>query len=289
MPAGVNGQSAQPGQLYVVATPIGNLGDLSPRAASILCSVDTVLAEDTRTSAALMRHIGSTVPLQALHAHNENQAAERIVARLQAGEAIAVISDAGTPLISDPGFPLVRAARSAGVSVVPVPGASAIITALSAAGLPTDQFGFGGFLPAKSAARRKVFAGLAKATSTQVFFEAPHRIAASLADAEAELGGDRPAAVARELTKQFETVLGDTLATVRAQVEADANQQRGEIVLLIGGAEPQAEDVADLDRVLQVLLEELSPKQAAGLAAKLTGGRRNAAYQRALELSAKPH
>ena len=280
-------QAVLPGHLYVVATPIGNLGDLSPRAASILCSVDAVLAEDTRTSAPLMRRIGSKVALQALHAHNENAAAQRIVVRLQAGEALAVISDAGTPLISDPGFPLVRAARAAGVPVVPVPGASAVITALSAAGLPTDQFCFGGFLPAKSAARRKVFAGLAKAPGTQVFFEAPHRIAASLADAEAELGSDRPAAMARELTKQFETLLGDTLGTVRAAVGADSNQQRGEIVLMIGGAVEQAGDDAELDRVLAILLDELPAKQAAGLAAKLTGGRRNAAYQRALELSGK--
>lgn len=278
----------QPGHLYVVATPIGNLGDLSSRAADILRSVDAVLAEDTRTSGALMRHIASTAPLQALHAHNENLAAKQLVERLQAGEALAVISDAGTPLISDPGFPLVRAARAAGVPVVPVPGASAVIAALSAAGLPTDQFCFRGFLPAKSAARRKVYAGIAAAPATQVFFEAPHRIAASLADAEAELGADRPAAVARELTKQFETVLGDTLGAVRAAVDADANQQRGEIVLLIGGVQVAENDEAELDRVLTILLDALSPKQAAGLAAKLTGGRRNAAYQRALALSAQP-
>ncbi|MBR9813350.1 16S rRNA (cytidine(1402)-2'-O)-methyltransferase [bacterium] len=280
-------QTVQPGHLYVVATPIGNLGDITQRAAQILCSVDAILAEDTRTSAALMRHIGSRVPLQSMHVHNENDAAGRIIARLQTGESLALISDAGTPLISDPGFPLVRAARAAGVPVVPVPGASAVIAALSAAGLPTDQFCFGGFLPAKSTARRKVFAGLAKVQATHVFFEAPHRIAASLADAEAELGADRPAAVARELTKQFETVLGDTLGAVRAAVDADSNQQRGEIVLLIGGAGEQDDNDAELDRVVTVLLAELPAKQAAGLAAKLTGGRRNAAYQRALVLSEK--
>ena len=282
-------QTVQRGHLYVVATPIGNLGDITQRAAQILCSVDAILAEDTRTSAALMRHIGSRVPLQAMHLHNENDAAGRIIARLQTGESLALISDAGTPLISDPGFPLVRAARAAGVPVVPVPGASAVIAALSAAGLPTDQFCFGGFLPAKSTARRKVFAGLAKAQATHVFFEAPHRIAASLADAEAELGADRPAAVARELTKQFETVLGDTLGAVRAAVEADSNQQRGEIVLLVGGAAAPADSDSDaeLDRVLSVLLAELPAKQAASLAAKLTGGRRNAAYQRAQALSPK--
>lgn len=284
----MSGHTAQAGHLYVVATPIGNLDDLSPRAAAILCSVDAILAEDTRTSAALVRHAGSTRPLQALHAHNENLAAERIVGRLQSGEALAVISDAGTPLVSDPGFPLVRAARAADIPVIPVPGASAVLAALSVAGLPTDAFCFGGFLPSKIAARRKVFAALTGSQTTQVFFEAPHRIAASLADAEAELGADRPAAMARELTKQFETVLGDTLGAIRRAVEADPNQQRGEIVLLIGGAAERQPDDAELERVLTVLLEELSPKQAAGLAAKLTGGRRNVAYQLAVALSKQP-
>jgi 16S rRNA (cytidine1402-2'-O)-methyltransferase len=278
--------SSKSGVLYVVATPIGNLGDISPRAVSTLKEVDLIAAEDTRHSGVLLRHLGIGTPMQALHEHNERELVPRLVARLEAGQSLALVSDAGTPLISDPGFHLVRAARDAGLAVVPVPGPSATIAALSVGGLPTDRFVFEGFLPARPAARRARLAELRDETRTLVFFESTHRILDSLGDMAEAFGPEREAVVARELTKQFETVRGGLLTDLLEWAAADANQQRGEFVVLVHGAPPvHGEELdASVERALAVLMEELPLKQAASLAAKLTGIKRNLLYQRALEL-----
>lgn len=268
------------GTLYVIATPIGHLGDLSPRARERLCSVDLVLCEDTRTSSTLLRHAGSERPLRALHEHNEQARVAGLIELLQQGQSLALISDAGTPLLSDPGFRLVAAARQAGLRVSPVPGPCAITAALSVAGLPTDRFCFEGFLPAKPAARRGRLRELAAETRTLVFFEAPHRIADTLADLASEWGGERPAALCRELTKTFETVLSESLASLQQRVAADSNQQRGEIVLVVGGA-PASDDSAALvaaQTLYRALLEELPPARAARIAARIHGVGKKALY-----------
>ncbi|MCQ4164373.1 16S rRNA (cytidine(1402)-2'-O)-methyltransferase [Tahibacter harae] len=267
------------GRLWVVATPIGNLDDLSPRAQETLRRAALVAAEDTRHSAPLLARYGISTRLVALHEHNERDEAERLVARLQAGEDIALISDAGTPLVSDPGFRLVRAARAAGIPVSPVPGACAAIAALSVAGLPSDRFVFEGFLPAKSGARRERLAELAGEARTLVFYESSHRVRECLDDMAAVFGADRPAVLARELTKLFETVLDGTLAQLVARVAADPNQERGEFVLLIGGR-PEQEDarLAEGRRVFALLREELPPARAAKLAAVISGAPRKALY-----------
>ena len=265
--------------LHVVATPIGNLGDLSPRAQQVLREVAAVCAEDTRRSGQLLAHFGIGTPLLALHEHNEQQLAERLVARLLAGESLALVSDAGTPLVSDPGYRLVRAARAAGVKVSPVPGPSALVAALSVAGLPSDRFTFEGFLPAKASARRERLAALAGEPRTLVFYESSHRIEESLADLRAAFGDDRPAVLARELTKLFETVLDGTLADLQARVAADADQRKGEFVLVVQGV---GEDVdaklAEGRRVHAVLARQLPPSTAAKLAAEITGAPRKALY-----------
>lgn len=278
--------TAEAGVLYVVATPIGNLDDLGARALSILRSVHAIYAEDTRHSAVLLRHHGVSTPVQTLHEHNEDARIALIRARLLAGESLALISDAGTPLISDPGFRLVRALRSEGLRISPVPGACAAIAALSVAGLPTDRFSFEGFLPAKSAARRERLQAVSHDPRTLVFYEAPHRIAELLSDAEAVFGAERPAVLVRELTKTFETVLALPLAQLREKVHADSDQQRGEIILLIAGDTERDADAetAEMDRVLTVLLPELPLKQAVALAEKLTGLPGNQLYKRALQL-----
>lgn len=277
--------SAQAGCLYVVATPIGNLQDISARALSVLGVVDVVAAEDTRHSRKLLQHFGIGTPLIALHDHNEDAQAPQLVARLQGGEQIALISDAGTPLISDPGFPLVRACREAGVAVVAVPGASALVAALSVAGLPTDRFRFEGFLPRKRAARVELLEQLLHETSTLVFYEASHRVDESLQDMLDVFGGARYAVLARELTKLHETVLSGPLSELLARVQSDENQRKGEFVLMLAGAPAQVGDAdAELERCLKVLLAELPLKQAAGLAAQLVGVKKNAAYQMALGL-----
>ena len=224
--------SAPPGgaaTLHVVATPIGNLADLSPRALDTLRTVAAICAEDTRHTRQLLAHFGIEQSLVALHEHNEDEMAGRLVARLLAGESLALVSDAGTPLVSDPGFRLVRAAREAGVRVSPVPGASALVAALSVAGLPSDRFVFEGFLPAKSGARRARLSALAGEPRTLLFYESSHRIEDTLADCVAAFGAERQAVVARELTKLFETVLDGTLAELHARVVADANQRRGSL------------------------------------------------------------
>ena len=269
------------GKLWVVATPIGNLQDLSPRAQQVLREADLIAAEDTRHSAALLRQCGIATRTFALHEHNERDAADELVRRLLGGESIALISDAGTPLVSDPGFRLVRAARAAGVPVSPVPGACAAIAALSAAGLPSDRFVFEGFLPPKAAARRARLAELAHETRTLIFYESSHRVAESLADMAGVFGAARHGVVARELTKLFETFLDGTLGALAQRVAADADQQRGEFVLLVGGADA-ADDAAKLGegrRVYDLLRKELPPSRAAKLASEITGAPRKALYQ----------
>ncbi|MBO9826692.1 16S rRNA (cytidine(1402)-2'-O)-methyltransferase [Xanthomonas sp. A2111] len=271
--------SAQPGTLHVVATPIGNLADLTPRAQETLRSVAAICAEDTRRSGQLLAHFGIERPLLALHEHNEEALSQRIVARLLEGQSLALVSDAGTPLVSDPGYRLVRAARAAGIRVSPVPGACAAIAALSVAGLPSDRFAFEGFLPAKASARRERLVRLAGEPRTLVFYEASHRIAESLADCRAAFGDARPAVMARELTKLFETVLDGTLADLHARVEADDNQRKGEFVLMVQGAGDDADaQLAEGRRVYAKLSEHLPPSTAAKLAAELTGASRKALY-----------
>ncbi|WP_225771897.1 16S rRNA (cytidine(1402)-2'-O)-methyltransferase [Pseudomonas sp. Marseille-Q5115] len=274
------------GTLYVVATPIGNLDDMTPRALNVLKDVAMIAAEDTRHSLRLLQHFGIQTPLAACHEHNEREDGGRFLGKLQAGESVALISDAGTPLISDPGYHLVRQARAAGVKVVPVPGACAVIAALSAAGLPSDRFIFEGFLPAKAAARASRLEALREEPRTLIFYEAPHRILESVQAMEAAFGGDRPAVLARELTKAFETLKGLPLAELRAFIESDSNQQRGECVVLVGGwIAPVGEDAisAEALRVLDLLLAEMPLKKAAALAAQITGVRKNLLYQVALE------
>jgi 16S rRNA (cytidine1402-2'-O)-methyltransferase len=277
------------GILYVVATPIGNLADISVRARDVLGRVAAVAAEDTRHTGRLLASLGISRPLVPLHEHNERRSAARLLRRLQEGDDIALVSDAGTPLVSDPGFRLLRSAVDAGVPVVAVPGACAAIAALSVAGLPTDRFCFEGFLPARATARQARLAGLADEPRTMVFHEAPQRLQAFLADAAAALGGARRAAVLRELTKLHESAYHGTLDELAARAGRDADMQRGEIVVVVSGAsEGRREAGADLDRVLQVLLKSLAPSQAATAAAELTGARRNDCYRRALALSRGP-
>lgn len=276
---------ATAGVLYVVATPIGNLADISRRAVEILQSVDLVAAEDTRHSLPLLQHYGIRTPLQSCHEHNEAQVSPRLVEQLRAGRRIALISDAGTPLVSDPGFALVRAAIAAEIPVVPVPGPSALVAALSVAGLPTDRFRFEGFLPAKAGARRERLQRLAGETATLVFYESSHRIQASLADMAAAFGGARPAVVARELTKRFEQIERGELDQLAQWIQDDANRRKGEFVVMVQGAEAaMGRDEAECRRILGILLKHLPVKAAAAAAAEITGERRNVLYQLALEL-----
>lgn len=273
-----------PPALYVVATPIGNLGDITLRALEVLRSVDRIACEDTRHSKPLLLHHDIGTPLFAVHMHNEAASAARIVEALQRGERIALISDAGTPGISDPGAVVVAAVRTAGLPVVPIPGPSALACALSASGLPPGPVTFVGFLPAKAAARRKALTELAAAPGALVFYEAPHRVLESLADMAALLGGERHCLIARELTKRFETLHRLPLGEAKAWLEADPDRQRGEFVLLVEPAAEQASDAATTDGLMRVLLEELPPNQAARLAAKVSGIDRQTLYRRALEL-----
>jgi 16S rRNA (cytidine1402-2'-O)-methyltransferase len=280
--------AANAGRLAVISTPIGNLGDLSPRARDELAAADLVAAEDTRRTGQLLTTLGLSRPLLSLHEHNEGERIEELLGRLRAGARIALVSDAGTPLLSDPGFELVRRVSGENIAVVAVPGPSAITAALSIAGLPTERFTFEGFLPARLGERRARLAELAMESRTLVFFEAPHRIAEALEDLVAAFGATRRAAVARELTKVFETVYRGTLAELAELARSDANFTRGEITVVIEGAKRAAENApaAALDAALGVLLAEMPPSKAAALAARLTGAKRNAAYERALELAA---
>ncbi|HZY32933.1 MAG TPA: 16S rRNA (cytidine(1402)-2'-O)-methyltransferase [Rhodanobacter sp.] len=272
--------SVQPGCLWVVATPIGHRDDLSARAIETLRAVAVIAAEDTRHSRPLLVHHNIDTPLIALHEHNERDAVDAIVRRMQGGDVVALISDAGTPLISDPGFRLVRAARAAGIRCIPVPGACAAIAALSVAGLPSDRFVFEGFLPPKAAARRSRLQELASDARTLIFYESSHRVAESLADMRDVFGADREAVLARELTKLFETVLGAPLAELAARVVADPDQQRGEHVILVAGRGEEVDaKLAEGQRVFAILREELPPARAAKLAAAISGAPRKLLYQ----------
>ncbi|WP_410211376.1 16S rRNA (cytidine(1402)-2'-O)-methyltransferase [Aquirhabdus sp.] len=274
------------GTLYVVATPIGNFDDFSRRSEQTLKACQIIAAEDTRHSGHLLSAYSINTPTTACHDHNEGQKVPELIARLQQGDHVSLISDAGTPLISDPGFRLVRAAHEAGIKVVPVPGACAAIAALSASGLPSDRFSFEGFLPAKTHARKQTLEGLKKDTRTLIFYEAPHRILDSLSDFVEVFGINRDACLAREITKTFETIKKSTLGELLAFVQNDNNQQRGEIVLVIGGfdAEQEVENTEVTDKLLKRLLQDLPVKAAAQLAAELTGLKKNELYQRALSL-----
>lgn len=284
-----NDQPEKSGTLYIVATPIGNLDDMSPRAASILSRVSVIAAEDTRHSGRLMQHLGIRKPMMALHDHNERDKAGQVLDRLAAAEDVALISDAGTPLISDPGYVLVREARARGFRVSPVPGACAFVSALSAAGLPTDRFLFEGFLPARRGARKAVLEDLARESATLVFYESPHRIVDTVREIERVMGSERELVLARELTKAFETFYAGGAGSVADALEADPHGSRGEFVVMVHGASETEVAVgsAEVDRVLGLLLEELPVKKAAKLAAELTGRSKNELYQRALELKAE--
>jgi 16S rRNA (cytidine1402-2'-O)-methyltransferase len=266
--------------LWVVATPIGNLGDLSPRSQQVLRDAGVIAAEDTRHSRPLLQHFGIGTPLTALHEHNERAAVAAIIAKLQAGEDVALISDAGTPLISDPGFRLVRAAREAGIDVSPVPGACAAIAALSVAGLPSDRFVFEGFLSAKASARRDRLRELASEPRTLIIYESSHRIVECCADLRDAFGGEREARLLRELTKLHETCIGTTLGEIAARVESDAEQRLGECVLVIAGRGKEIDaKLAEGRRIYVLLRAELPPAQAAKLAAAISGAPRKALYE----------
>ena len=280
--------TVESGALYVVATPIGNLEDISARALRVLREVDCIAAEDTRHTGQLLRRFGIETPLLSLHEHNEHARLESMIARLREGKTVALVSDAGTPLISDPGFPLVRELRRQGLSVIPVPGPSSILAALSVAGLPTDHFVFEGFLPAKSAARCERLRTLAADERTLVFLEASHRIAETLTDMAAVFGGERPAVVARELTKRFEEVYGAPLDGLLIWLNADPNRCKGEFVVLAQGAIAANEaDTPENRRLLLALLSELPLSRAVVVAVKLTGLRKKPLYDLALMLGGK--
>jgi 16S rRNA (cytidine1402-2'-O)-methyltransferase len=272
------------GTLYVVATPIGNLGDISERALATLRAADVVACEDTRHTRHLLDHFGIRAPTFALHQHNEREAAAKVVALLAAGKRVALVSDAGTPGISDPGAKAVAAVRAAGYRVVPLPGPSAASVALSAAGLADERFLFAGFLPAKVGARGTAIMELATVPAALVFYEAPHRVAETVADLAARLEPTRTLVIARELTKQFEQIAVLPLAEGPAWLAADDNHRRGEFVLIVSGPPPREGLDAESERVLAALLAELPTKQAAKLAAEITGQPKNALYQRALEI-----
>lgn len=273
----------EPG-LYVVATPIGNLGDITARALDTLRRADVVAAEDTRHTRALLHHFGIPAKLVALHAHNERRAGEQVVAWIAGGQSVALVSDAGTPAVSDPGSGVVEAVRRSGARVVPVPGASALTAALSASGLAFEGVVFAGFLPAKGAERRARLEALAAGPWAIALFEAPHRVKATLADLHRALG-DRDVVIAREITKRFETFARVPLAGAAQWIEADADRGRGEFVLVVEGRDPGPRaGAADPRAVLSALLAELPVKQAAALAAKITGARRNDLYAMALEM-----
>lgn len=273
--------------LYVVATPIGNAGDISLRALNILSLVDAIACEDTRNTGHLLSRYGISKELIAAHEHNEREVAEKLIARMQAGQRIALVSDAGTPAVSDPGARIVDAVRNAGLRVIPLPGASASVTALSASGLVNDHFYFAGFLPAKARQRDTALQGLLTLQATLVFYEAPHRIAETLDAIAAVFEPTRQIVIARELTKLFEEIHRCSLADAGTWLAADANRHKGEFVILVEGAAPPSdENDAEADRILAILLAECPVKQAASLAAQITGRKKNALYERALQLKA---
>ena len=279
--------NASTGTLYVVATPIGNLKDITYRAVEVLSHVDVIAAEDTRHSSFLLQHYQIQTPCIALHEHNERQITARLLERIKSGESVALISDAGTPLISDPGYHLVSQARSQQLTVIPIPGPSAFTAALSVSGLPADHFVFEGFLPSKSGARQKRLVALKGETRTLIFYEAPHRIVDCLNDMVEVFGKERMAVLAREMTKTYETVVQKTLGDLAAWVTADTNQQRGELVILVQGAAAEPAADSEVDRLLSLLLEDMPTKQAAAVAARITGQKKKPLYERALQLQNK--
>ena len=285
-----NLQGNSSGTLYIVATPIGNLGDMSQRAIETLKSVDLIAAEDTRHSRTLLQQFAISTSLTALHEHNERNACEALLEKIQAGESIAVISDAGTPLISDPGYFIVRRAHQLNIKVVPIPGASTLTAALSSAGLATNSFHFEGFLSSKSSQRVARIKELVDSTDTLVFFEAPHRIVDTLSDMKEYFGAQREAVFMRELTKMFETIKAGTLENLHEFVSSDANQRKGEIAIVVEGEKAKTtenEINSEAERILKLLLKELPTKKAAAIAAEITGLRKNQLYQHALAILAE--
>lgn len=276
------------GVIYIIATPIGNLSDISERALQTLAKVDVIAAEDTRYSKRLLGHYNIQTRLISLHDFNEKHKTETILTRVLAGELLALISDAGTPLISDPGYHLVAKARQMGIQVTPIPGACAAIAALSVAGLPSDRFVFEGFLPAQSSARRARLQELAQEMRTIIFYEAPHRIKATLSDLQTVFGNERYAVLARELTKIHETIYGASLAQLNIWLNADPRQQKGELVIMVNGANILAQEQEDVtlsvETILTELMQELPIKQAVELTTKITKRRKNAIYQMALAI-----
>ena len=278
-------KNEQKGILYIVATPIGNLGDITQRALETFETVDLIAAEDTRHSGLLLSHYGITKPFFALHDHNEQQKAAVLVEKLQQGINIALVSDAGTPLISDPGFHLVRHCRQAGIQVVPMPGACAAITALCASGIASDRFCFEGFLPAKSKSRCDKLEALTEEPRTLIFYESTHRILETLADMQTIFGEDRYIVMARELTKTWETIHGDSLGALISWLKEDGNRIKGEIVLVVEG-KPETESAefsSQAVKLLDLLCKELPLKKAAGIVAETFGYKKNALYQYGLE------
>ena len=276
--------SIRRGILYIVATPIGNLEDLSTRAQRILGDVDLILAEDTRHSRRLLQHFGIATPVKAYHDHNERQLAPALIQKLLQGTNMALISDAGMPLISDPGYHLVRAAHRSGAVVVSVPGPCALVSALSIAGFPADRFVFEGYLPSRASTRRQHLESLRNELRTMVFYEAPHRVLSCLSDMAACFGRERPAAIARELTKQYENVRCDSLGNLVDWLKEDAKRTKGEFVLILEGAARSSPSVDDAKRVLDVLLRALPLKQAVLLTEEITRVRKNELYGIALQL-----
>lgn len=272
-------------QLYVVATPIGHLDDISMRALQVLREVALIAAEDTRQSMQLLKHFNINTPLTACHDHNESLKTEAILQQIQAGESVALISDAGTPLISDPGYRLVSAAQQAGIRVTPIPGACAAVAALSAVGLPSDRFTFIGFLPAKALARLKALQDLQHRQETLIFYEAPHRVLDTLQAMNEVFGATRQVGFAREITKTFETIVKKPLHDLINWVSHDLNQQKGEIVLVVSGASEPIPVDQDIDSLLKRLLQDLSVKSATQLAAELTGMKKKLVYQKALAIA----
>jgi 16S rRNA (cytidine1402-2'-O)-methyltransferase len=270
------------GTLYIVATPIGNISDWSERAISTLQSVDCIAAEDTRHSLPLLQHFSIKTSLISLHDYNERERLKEVIDRLEQGQSVALISDAGTPLISDPGYQLVHAAKKSGITVIPIPGACAAITALSASGLPTDRFCFEGFLSHKNAPRKQRLTELSHESRTLIFYESPHRILTLLQEMKEIFGSDRQAVIARELTKLFETIHAGTLQELVGWVEGDSNQERGEIVLLVEGAK-EIINQSETEKTLTILLDHLPLKQAVEIASKITGERKNKLYEQALK------
>ena len=280
-------QTFPTGTLYVVATPIGNVGDITVRALHVLGMVDAIACEDTRNTRQLLSRYGLSKPLIAAHQHNEREIADKLIERLQTGERIALVSDAGTPAVSDPGARIVEAVRAAGLRVAPLPGASAAVTALSASGLVNDQFHFVGFLPSKAGQRETVLTALTGVTATMMFYEAPHRIEETIVALTTVFEPQRHIVFARELSKLFEEIHRCPLADALAWVRADPHRQKGEFVILLQGADANTDtQQVEAERILTILLEECSVKQAATLAARITGQKKNALYDRALELKA---